>query len=218
MSARETTAASTATSTRNGHRPPAQEAPSRNTRRTKLLKNKQGEPLENIPNVLLILQHHPEQKGRLWWDSVRQQTMRDETPLTDKHVADCASWLGAQMRMSIRSLRLVEQCMQAVSQETPRDLLHEWLEHLPPWDGTPRLMSWLGVVASVEMTPLNQVISRLIPVSMVARALNPGCQYRTVVILEGPEDSGKSKLVWALASPEWYVELACTQHSCKNYR
>src|SRR5437879_7278180 len=115
----------------NGHRPPAQEAPSRNTRRISLLKDKQGKPLENIPNIVLILKHHPEQKGRLWWDSVRQQAMRDEIPLTDKHVADCASWLGTQMRMSVRSFRLVKQCMQAVSQETPRDLLHEWLEHLP---------------------------------------------------------------------------------------
>jgi putative DNA primase/helicase len=191
----------------NGHRPPAQEAPSRNTRRIRLLKDKQGKPLENIPNIVLILQHHPEQKGRLWWDTVRQQAMRDEIPLTDKHVADCASWLGTRMRMSVRSFRLVKQCMQAVSQETPRDLLHEWLENLPPWDGTPRLMSWLGVVASVEVTPLNQVISRLIPVSMVARALKPGCQYRSVIIFEGLEDSGKSKLVRALAGDEWYVEM-----------
>jgi predicted P-loop ATPase len=45
-------------------------------------------------------------------------------------------------------------------------------------------------------------------VSMVARALHPGCQYRNVIIFEGGEDIGKSKLVKALASPEWYREVS----------
>jgi predicted P-loop ATPase len=62
-------------------------------------------------------------------------------------------------------------------------------------------------VAGVEKDAYGIDISRLLPVSMVARALNPGCQYRYVVILEGQEDTGKSKLVRTLASPEWYVEL-----------
>jgi putative DNA primase/helicase len=51
-------------------------------------------------------------------------------------------------------------------------------------------------------------IARLIPVSMIARALDPGCQYRYVVILCGDEVAGKSKLVRSLASPEWYREIS----------
>jgi putative DNA primase/helicase len=43
---------------------------------------------------------------------------------------------------------------------------------------------------------------------MVARAMEPGCLYRYVVILEGPEETGKSTLVRALAGDGWYVELS----------
>jgi predicted P-loop ATPase len=45
-------------------------------------------------------------------------------------------------------------------------------------------------------------------VGPVARALDPGCQYRSVGILEGPENAGKTKLVRAIATPEWYRELS----------
>jgi putative DNA primase/helicase len=202
----EITPVSTPTSTLNSHSSRAQNTPSQNNWRSKLLK-KYDKPLETIPNIMLILKHHPEKKGRFTWDTIRQQVLYDGAPLTDTHVAAIAEWLGTAMRLPVRSFKLLEQCLCAVAQERPRDLLQEWLAKLPRWDETPRLQTWLHVVASVEMTPLNKAISRLIPVSMVARALKPGCQYRNVVIFEGLEDSGKSKLVRALAGDGWYVEM-----------
>jgi predicted P-loop ATPase len=66
----------------------------------------------------------------------------------------------------------------------------------------------IAFLAGAKYDAYGQDISRLIPVSMIARAMKPGCQYRYVVILEGPEDLGKSKLIKALASPEWYRELS----------
>jgi len=43
---------------------------------------------------------------------------------------------------------------------------------------------------------------------MMARAFDPGCLCRTVLILEGPEEWGKSSLVRALVPyPEWCAEL-----------
>jgi predicted P-loop ATPase len=91
---------------------------------------------------------------------------------------------------------------------TRRDLLQEWLCALPPWDQVPRLATWLTDVAGVEPTPYGQDVSRLLPTSMVYRAMEPGCICRHVVILEGPEEWAKSTLVQELASEPFYVVLS----------
>ena len=62
-------------------------------------------------------------------------------------------------------------------------------------------------VADAPKDAYGMAVSRIIPLSMVARALHPGCLYRYVVILEGPEGSGKTSLVRALPGEEWYTEL-----------
>jgi predicted P-loop ATPase len=110
--------------------------------------------------------------------------------------------------MPIRSKHLVPTALTYLCHQRPRDLLWEWLETLPPWDDTPRLTMWLTTYAHAKVSAYAADISRLLPVSLVARALSPGCQYRYVVILEGPEDAGKTKLVRALATPAWYRELS----------
>jgi predicted P-loop ATPase len=43
---------------------------------------------------------------------------------------------------------------------------------------------------------------------MVARGLTPGCQCRSVIVLIGQEDIGKSKLVELLASKPWYRDVS----------
>ena len=165
-------------------------------------------PIENMSNILLILKHHPDWQQRFWWDSVRALAMCDDAPVDDHTIIDVGFWLGTVMEMSVRSLRLIENCVRRACLEHPHDLLKKWFTSLAPWDGVERLTHWLTDVASVTKDVYGMELSRLIPVSMVARALDPGCQYRNVVILEGPEDSGKSKLVRTLASPEWYREYA----------
>jgi predicted P-loop ATPase len=53
-------------------------------------------------------------------------------------------------------------------------------------------------------------VARLLLVSMVARALHPGIQCRSVIIVEGAQDIGKSKLVKTLAGEAWYREVSGT--------
>jgi putative DNA primase/helicase len=110
--------------------------------------------------------------------------------------------------MRIRSKHLIPTALAYLCHQRPRDLLREWLESLPPWDGMPRLHTWLPTYAHAPNDAYGGDVSRLLVVSPVARARDPGCQYRYVVILEGPENAGKTKLVRALATPEWYRELS----------
>jgi predicted P-loop ATPase len=116
--------------------------------------------------------------------------------------------LEAQVKIPIRSKHLVPTALTYLCRQRPRDLLREWILGLPAWDNTPRLSTWLQTYAHAPDDAYTQDVSRLLIEGPVVRALNPGCQYRYVVILEGPEDAGKTKLVRAIATPEWYRELS----------
>lgn len=154
------------------------------------------------------MQHTEPWASACWYDLVRELPMCGTESLSDAMVGRAAFDLEQQVRIPVHTLRLVQAALVQHCRATPRDVLQEWLGSLPPWDRVPRLEQWLSDHAGAPETPYGRDISRLLPVSMVARATHPGCQYRYVVIFEAPEDLGKSKLVKALAGPEWYRELS----------
>jgi hypothetical protein len=173
-----------------------------------LSRTKQGTPLETLGNVSIALWHLEPWASTCWYDAVRDIFMVGDEHIDDAMVIKAALHVEEQAKIPIRSRSLVTAALTHLCHKQPRDLLREWLESLPPWDQHPRLASWLQTYAHAPDDAYGHDVSRLIPVSMVARALHPGCQYRYVVILEGLENSGKTKLVREIATPEWYRELS----------
>jgi hypothetical protein len=173
-----------------------------------LLRTKGGEVKETYGNIVLSLQHIAPWNTQCWYDTVRELPMCGTEALSDTMVGRAALDLEAIIEMPIHHLRLVQAALVYLCRQNPRDLLNEWLDALPPWDKTERLSEWLHDYAHVEKDEYGMDVSRIIPVSMVARARNPGCQFRNVPIFEGPEDCGKSKLVKALAGSAWYREVS----------
>jgi predicted P-loop ATPase len=83
-----------------------------------------------------------------------------------------------------------------VARSNPFDPVAQWLEGLT-WDGTPRVRrafhQYLNVV---EGNPKHvATISEKFFVACVARALEPGCQVDTVLVLQGPQGVGKTSFV-----------------------
>ena len=112
--------------------------------------------------------------------------------------------------MPQRSRHLVPTALTYLCHQSPRDLLRDWLKAAPRL-GSPAALYVNGCRPYAHAAPdvySQEYRRRLLVVSLVARALDPGCQYRFVVILEGPENTGKTKLVRALATPEWYRGLS----------
>ena len=68
----------------------------------------------------------------------------------------------------------------------------DWLEHLPKWDGQPRLDRLLTVCFGVEDTALNQWCSRYPIVGAIQRGYSPGAKIDEFPILIGPQGLGKS--------------------------
>jgi virulence-associated protein E len=167
-----------------------------------------GEPKQTAANISLVLDHHHAWKDRLWFDVIRGRAMLDDTPLSDDVIMDVMRWLQIEERLPTTMHKLVERCVVATCHQHPRDLLQTMLYALPPWDQTPRLETWLMDIGGVSDTRYTRAVSHLLMVSMVARVMDPGCLYRFVVILEGPEEYRKSTLVEALCGKDWYISLA----------
>ena len=173
-------------------------------------------PTESLNNFMLIFSNHQDFKGKLWLDTVRGTTMVDDQPLSESLIAEMAAWLGKNERISIRSPNLIERAVEAVAAQTPRDLIKEWLEALPPWDGEERLTHWLSDMAGAERTAIGMEASRGLIVAMVSRGFNPGCLVRNVLILIGPENSGKTSILKEIGG-EWYGKLDVNLESKEAY-
>jgi hypothetical protein len=169
---------------------------------------KAGEPLETLGNCHSALRALEPWASGCWYDEVRDICMVEDRPVDDLLTTEARLMLEQECGIPMRSRHLVPTALTHLCHQRPRDLLKEWLEALDPWDGIPRLTEWLHDVAQAPKTAYGMDIARALIVSLVARALEPGCQYRYVVILEGPENTGKSKLVEMLGGPEWYREIS----------
>lgn len=67
------------------------------------------------------------------------------------------------------------------------------------WDGKPRLADWLARYCEVEPTPYVRSVGRIMVMGAVARAYEPGVQFQSMPILEGPQGIGKSTMLKILA-------------------
>lgn len=63
------------------------------------------------------------------------------------------------------------------------------------WDGHPRLDTLFIEYLGAEDKPYTRAVTRKAFVAAVARAMEPGCKYDTMLILAGPQGIGKSTLL-----------------------
>jgi hypothetical protein len=192
---------------RNGHHGAV---PSTDAWTATLATHPRGDVKETFNNLALAVEHLPPWSTGCWYDLVRDRAMVDTAPLGTEDRDRAARTIEQVTGMPIRNLKLVDTALRAHCHQRKRDPLQEQLAALAPWDTVKRLTEWLADHAGVPKTAYTMAVARLLPVSMVARALQPGIQCRSVVILEGAQDIGKSQLVKLLAGEEWYREVSGT--------
>lgn len=169
-----------------------------------------GSPYAHIANAALVLESHPEIKGKIWFDSFRRKiyhtTRSDIAQLwTDADTRRMTAWMQQNLEIHKMSGTVIDDAVQLAGERNQRNSLTEWLEGLV-WDGTERLDTWLSDCLGAERNPYNDAVARNWPISMVARAFSPGCQVDTMPVLEGQMGRGKSRFLDVLASP-WFAAL-----------
>ncbi|TGV90026.1 hypothetical protein EN801_020430 [Mesorhizobium sp. M00.F.Ca.ET.158.01.1.1] len=75
------------------------------------------------------------------------------------------------------------------------------------WDGVKRLDTWLIGYLGADDTPLNRSFGRKIICAAVRRVKQPGCKFDAMLVIEGPQDIGKSSAIAALCQDRtWFTD------------
>jgi hypothetical protein len=175
--------------------------------------NKKGKIEANNGTIMAVLRNHTDWAGRLWWDDFASKMFRGSrdhrTELEEDHLTLIGAEFADTYYIGVSSDRLMERCLYAAARLQRFDPLQEYLGSLPGWDMEKRLETWLLDCAGLADSAYHRFCSRNLIVSMIVRALDPGCICRSVLILEGPEEYRKSTFVSHLVPyPEWFDEIS----------
>lgn len=171
--------------------------------------NEGGAPHATLANASLILQMHPDFKGRIWLDSFRGKIYHTLRGLpkqwTDADSRRVTARIQQQLKLHKLNLRIMQDAIHHAAECNERNSLTDWLDSLE-WDGQPRLDTWLADTLGVEHNVYSQAIARNWPIGMVARAYVPGSKMDNMPVLEGASGLSKTTFLEVLGDP-WYKSL-----------
>jgi hypothetical protein len=91
---------------------------------------------------------------------------------------------------------------------TTRHPVREYLDSLE-WDGKPRINTWLRDYGGAEDSEYLSHISAIILIAACRRIREPGCKFDEIMILEGPQGTGKSSALQLMCPfPDWFSDSA----------
>jgi predicted P-loop ATPase len=171
--------------------------------KVRAMRDRHGNMIPNVTNVLLALEHvFPK---RFTYDQFACAVKIDrERPIEDADVIELQSWLQKQ---GIK--RVGKDCVHDALQARARlNAYHPLREEIQgtEWDGVPRVDKFATDYLGCEPTPYNFGIVRMLLISMVARVFDPGCQCDHMVILEGAQGILKSSALRALAGEKYFSD------------
>jgi putative DNA primase/helicase len=164
-------------------------------------------------NVIYILRSHPDWKGVFAADTFAKKIVtRKVDPLGHQpgHLW-CAEddvalglWLVEQEQLVIRGEETIARSVAFVAQDQQVHPVREFLEGLK-WDNESRIDSWIPRYLRATENEYALKVGRYFVLNLVRRAFEPGCIMRSVPVLEGPQNVGKSTIARILADP-WFSD------------
>lgn len=187
--------------------------------RKQMRRDEEGELLHDDANLRVILENHPDFKGRVWMDSITQmQSMsprdkvvsctisKDGGPI-EEHVAfDVLCDIQRNLGLGFKGTRTVLTALVAISKQNVRNLRKEWIEGLT-WDGVPRIGRLFIDGFGAEDVERNEALATAFMAGAAARVLKPGASVQVMPILVGPQGCGKSSGIAALCPErDWFCD------------
>ncbi len=172
-------------------------------------------------NVTTVLMHHETWKNAIRFDVFAGRlTLAEDCPagakgeeLADHHDKRVSDWLEASKYGLRPSKGVVIDSINAVARMREIHPVRDYLAALV-WDGKPRVNLFAAKYLNArpgkgdgqKVRYLAQV-SAILLIGPVARVMRPGCMLKTVPILEGAQDLGKSRAIRALCPrEEWFSD------------
>ena len=191
---------------------------------TQLETKKDGTFKDTIGNFELILTHDPHINHIAWnshanhlevqdpqalpWDQINPGWTDNDEAQLKTHIARTYGGLYAPTKMNDALL----------STATKRAFhpVRDYFNHLPPWDGTPRLDTLLIDTLGADNTDYVRAVTRKTFVAAHRRTFQPGCKFDQVLTLVGPQGAGKSTIFNRMADPWFSDSLTITDMKDKT--
>jgi predicted P-loop ATPase len=180
-----------------------------------------GGPVKaNEMNVITILRNDEAFRGFLRWNVLKQRAeiiggVLNTIPESarDDLGVHLAAWFQGSVHKCAVSRDMAGACMQSIALENPYDPVREYLDGLPKWDGVARLGNLLKDYAgALGNQNWIRTVSTKFFISAIARAMEPGCQVDTVLVLMGKQGGGKTSLVRVMGAG-FHVETSLDLHN-----
>lgn len=163
-----------------------------------------GQPAKIAENVSRMLAIHPRGCPRF-----NQLTQRAEWPdtsrITDTDEIRIQGWLVSQpapQRVRV-GIDAIHAGVAAAADARPFHPVREYLAALT-WDGTFRIEGFAASCLGAKDSPLIRGYMRCFFIGAVARAMVPGCQLDTVLVLEGSQGARKTTALRTLFGAKWF--------------
>ena len=158
--------------------------------------DKPPRPQNTLSNLRLMVANDP--AFDLWLDDFTGEVMDGDSPLPESwwldtriHMESAYNWTWSASREVLMSTAM------AVATDNRRNRPREWLLSLR-WDKQPRLKTWMHkALGAAAGNGLVTQYSLRWPIALVARMLDPGVKQDSMLVLQGPQGSGKSQALEA---------------------
>lgn len=183
---------------------------------TQLETDAKGCYLPTIGNLTIILQNDPGLKGKLVSDEFEhREAILDDLPwrklsagraFEDKDEAQFKLYL--EQRYKIISHAKVHDALSVAFADCAVHPVREYLDGLS-WDEVPRLETLLIDYLGAADTPYVRAVTRKMLAAAVARIYEPGTKFDYMMVLVGPQGTGKSTIINRLGG-RWYSDSFTT--------
>lgn len=181
--------------------------------KAKLRYDDNGDLKLTLANLVTILNHHPDWRGKLFYDEFSGDILKRRPPpypnarlgeWMDIDSSHAHMWLEEQFDFSRLSSPHVDEAVSVVADLHTVHSIKEYLEPLR-WDGTPRLKTWPLKYLGAADIPAHRFVGCAWMVGAVKRVYEPGCQFDNVLVLEGKQGSSKTTALRVLGGI-WHAE------------
>src|SRR5690606_13141701 len=100
----------------------------------------------------------------------------------------------------------VNKAVLSLCTENRFDSLIDHIQALPPWDGTPRLDTWLTRYLGTEENAYTREAGAAWLMAAIVRAFEPGATFDQMLVLMGAQGVGKSTALRILAGDEFFSD------------
>lgn len=181
--------------------------------RSQLVLTDKGRVVPCFQNVAIVLIEHPVWRDVLGFDEFALKLVIRQPPAipgfdvgewNDYHTLQLGLWLAQQVNLVIQQPQTLSSGVKYAARSSPFHPVRDYLEGLE-WDETARLATWLPDYLATEPTAYATCVGTYFLMNMVARVFDPGCVMRSVPVLEGPQNRGKSTALRMLAG-RWFAD------------